>query len=107
MNSCRGGLMRRLNLIWMASLFAVAAAISACTGTAKSDATSKDAAPAKVVDEFREVTIPADTNFTLVLEDAVASAASKVAEPVRVHLIRPVPGDGVVGRPAGPELLAA
>src|SRR5438552_132140 len=101
--------MRRLNLICMTALFAATATISACTGTASSDApaAAKDTAPVKPVDEFREVTIPADTNFTLVLEDSVGSASSNVDDPVRAHLTRPVSVNGVVALPEGTELSGA
>src|SRR5258706_12256204 len=101
--------MRRLNLICFASLFAAASAISACTGAASSDAPAavKDTAPVKPVDEFREVTIPAETNFTLVLEDSVGSASSNVDDPVRAHLTRPVSVDGVVALPEGTEVSGA
>ena len=62
------------------------------------DDTAKPA-PAKA--EFRQVTVPAGTVLPVELRTAVGSATSKVEDPVRGTLKRPVTIDGVEAVPAG------
>jgi hypothetical protein len=106
--------MRRLNLIHIPVILAVSALAAGCQAPAKSDApsadagaSSKDAPSAAPVDEFREVTIPASTTFTVTLDTSVGSATSQVDEPVRAHVTRPVSIDGIVAVPAGSNMSGA
>lgn len=63
--------------------------------TAGSAAAAAPAAPA-----FREVTLPAGTELSLVLDTPVASDTSSVEGAVRAHLAKPLSVDGVVALPA-------
>jgi hypothetical protein len=53
------------------------------------------------------VTIPVGTALPVTLDDGVSSNGSRVDEPVRAHLTRPISVDGVVALPAGTELTGA
>jgi hypothetical protein len=90
-------------------LFMAAIGVAGCQSTASSDApaAAKDTAPARPVDEFREVTVPEGTTLALALDDAVSSATSNVDDPVRAHVTRPVAVDGVVALPEGSEVSGA
>jgi hypothetical protein len=101
--------MRRPNLVYIPAIFAMGLFVGGCQGGANSDApaAAKDAPPARPVEEFRELTIPAATTFTVTLDDSVGSATSRVDEPVRAHVTRPVSVDGVVAVPAGSSLSGA
>jgi hypothetical protein len=103
--------MRRLKLICVPGIFAAATFVAGCQGAANStastgsEAAGKDAlAPAKPVEELRELTIPTGTTFTVALDDSVGSATSRVEDPVRAHVIKPVSLDGVVAVPAGSKV---
>jgi hypothetical protein len=63
------------------------------------------APPPPVTPAFREVTIPAGTTLSLVLDTPVASDTSQVEAAVRAHLARPVLVDGVAALPGGSAVL--
>lgn len=96
-------------LICFVSIPLAALSLTACTGTANSDAPAGAAAstPATPVEQFREVTIPVGTTLPVTLDDGVSSNGSKVDEPVRAHLTRSVTVDGVVALAAGTEVTGA
>jgi hypothetical protein len=100
--------MRRLHLIGI--LLLATFAVTGCQSPANTDAPAATAAetpPAKPVDQFHEVTIPADTALATVLDTSVSSASSRVDDPVRAHLARSVYVDGFVALPAGTEISGA
>ena len=101
--------MRRLHLIGILLLatFAVTGCQSPANSEAPATAAAADTPPAKPVDQFHEVTIPADTALAAVLDTSVSSASSRVDDPVRAHLARPVSVDGFVALPAGTEISGA
>jgi hypothetical protein len=101
--------MRRPNLVYIPAIVAMGLLVGGCQGAAKSDApaAAEDAPPARPVEKFRELTIPAATTFTVTLDDSVGSATSRVDEPVRAHVTRPVSVDGVVAVPGGSSLSGA
>ncbi len=53
---------------------------------------------------FREVTLPAGTELSLVLDTPVASDTSRLEAPVRAHLAKPLSIDGVTALPAGSQV---
>jgi hypothetical protein len=61
--------------------------------------------PADRVPEYREVTLPAGTVLPLELQTAVGSDSSKVEDPVRATLRRPITVEGVKALPAGSVVL--
>ena len=104
--------MRRLLILstaWSASVLVVATVISACS--AGHDASTAGATnvetPSPPVEQFKEVTIPRGTVLAFTLDDSVGSATSRVDEPVRAHLTRPVVLGGAPVVPAGSELTGA
>src|SRR4051812_2777698 len=99
----------RQNLIYISSAMLAALSLAACQSTATSDASkaAEAAASAKPVEEIRELTIPAGTTLSAALDDSVASSTSRVDEPVRAHLTRPVSVDGVIALPEGTSLTGA
>jgi hypothetical protein len=101
--------MLRPKLIYIPAILATVLFVGGCQGAATPDApaTAKDAPPAAPVEEFRELTIPAATTFTVALDDSVGSATSQVDEPVRAHLTKPVSVGGVVALPAGSNVSGA
>jgi hypothetical protein len=101
--------MRRLKLICIPLICLAAVSVGACQSTASSDAPAgaASAAPVQPVVEFREITVPAGTTLNVALDDSVGSATSRVDEPVRAHLTRPVSIDGLVALPEGSELSGA
>jgi hypothetical protein len=105
--------MRRLKLIHILSVCATTLLVAGCGGAPSSEApgAAKDApaaaAPAPPVEEFRELTIPAATTFTVSLDDSVGSATSNVDDPVRAHLTKPVSIGGLVALPAGSNVSGA
>jgi hypothetical protein len=102
--------MRRLKLIHILSVLATTLSV-ACGGqsapNSQAAASAKDAPPAAPAEEFREVTIPAATTFTVALDDSVESATSRVDEPVRAHVTKPVSINGIVAVPAGSNVTGA
>jgi hypothetical protein len=104
--------MRRLKLIHILSVLTTTLLVAGCNGPAPGAeaAAAKGApaeAPAPPVEEFRELTIPASTTFTVTLDDGVGSATSQVDDPVRAHLTKPVSVEGVVAVPAGSSVSGA
>ena len=105
--------MRRLKLIHILSVLATTLLVAGCQGAApnpEAPAGGKDApaaAPAAPIEEFREVTIPTGTTFTVSLDDSVGSATSQVDDPVRAHVTKPLSVGGVVAVPAGSSLSGA
>jgi hypothetical protein len=96
----------RLNLFHISSILATTLLVAGCQGAASSAAPEtapgvKDATPAAPVEEFRELTIPTGTTFTVALDESVGSATSRVDDPVRAHVTRPVSVDGLVALPQG------
>ena len=57
--------------------------------------------PAAVPASIREVTVPAGTPLPVVLDTAVGSATSRIDEPVRAHVTRPIVIRGLMAIPAG------
>jgi hypothetical protein len=85
------------------------AALTACTNTQSSSATSgADQGDSGVTtpsrDSWREVTIPEGTILPVVLDTPVASDTSHVEDPVSAHLAQPFLIDGVEVLPVGSEL---
>jgi hypothetical protein len=101
--------MRRLKLIHILSVLATTLSVAGCQSAPKPDAgaSAADATAAAPVEEFREVTIPAATTFTVTLDDSVGSATSRVDEPVRAHVTKPLSINGVVAVPAGSNVSGA
>jgi len=101
--------MRRLHLICILSVATVA--VIGCQGSANSDAPAASAAAdkpaARPVDEFHEVTIPADTPLAVTLDTSVNSATSRVDDPIRAHISKTVTVDGFAALPAGTEVSGA
>lgn len=56
---------------------------------------------------YREVTIPAGTVLPLRLEDSVSSVTSRVEDPVRASVRRPIVVDGVTAVPEGSTVLGS
>jgi hypothetical protein len=105
--------MRRLlilSIAWSASVLAVATVIGACSG-AGHDAPMADATnvgtQSRLVEQFKEVTIPRGTVLAFALDDSVGSETSRVDERVRGHLTRPVALGGTPVVSAGSELTGA
>ena len=101
--------MRRLKPIHILSVFATTLLVAGCQGAANSNsaAAPNEAPAAAPAEEFRELTIPAATTFTVALDDSVGSATSRVDDPVRAHVTRPVSVDGLVVLPAGTKVSGA
>jgi hypothetical protein len=101
--------MRQLKPIRVLSVLATTLLMVGCQGATHPDAaaTPTDAPAAAPADEFREVTIPASTTITVALDDGVGSATSRVDDPVRAHLTRPVSIDGIVVVPTGSHVSGA
>jgi hypothetical protein len=62
------------------------------------------AAPIEARDAVHEVTIPAGTRLTIVLDNSVGSDTSRVEQPVRAHLSRAVMMDGRTAIPQGAQV---
>jgi len=101
--------MRRLKPIHLLSVFATTLLVAGCQGAAKSNsaAAPNDTPSAVPAEEFRELTIPAATTITVALDDGVGSATSRVDDPVRAHVTRPVSIDGLVAVLMGSNLSGA
>ncbi len=87
--------MRRLTI----AVFAVGLAVAATSGELARATALEPAAPA-----WREVTIPAGTHLSVVLDSAVGSDTSHVEEPVTAHLARPVAIGGTTVLATGTQL---
>ena len=57
--------------------------------------------------EFREVTIPAGTSLSVTLLSTVASNTSKVEEPIKGSIAKPVTISGVTALPVGTQMLGS
>jgi hypothetical protein len=57
--------------------------------------------------QFREVTVPAGTRLSLKLATAVASDTSKIEDPVRATLTKPIVIGGATVVPAGAEVVGS
>lgn len=101
--------MRRLKPIHLLSVFATTLFVAGCQGAANSHsaAAPNDTPSATPAEEFRELTIPAATTITVALDDAVGSETSRVDDPVRAHVMRPVSIDGLVVVPMGSNMTGA
>jgi hypothetical protein len=66
-------------------------------------ASPADAAAARNTgaEAWREITIPAGTALPVVLDTTIGSDISRVEEPVRAHLSKPISVDGVTALPEG------
>jgi hypothetical protein len=66
-------------------------------------ATTPDAGAARstAAERWREITIPAGTTLPVVLDTPVGSDISRIEEPVRAHLSRPISVNGVTVLPEG------
>jgi len=85
-------------------------ATSAAKPTAERPAESPSAAQpaaAAAAPTFREVTIPAGTSLSVKLLTPLASDTSKVEDPVRGTLVKPVIIDGRTAVPAGAEIVGS
>ena len=87
--------MRRVRMIVLAAGFVMAATGAELAGAAAPES----AAPAS-----REVTIPAGTRLSIVLDSGVGSDTSRVEQPVAAHLSRPVAVRGVTVLAQGTQL---
>jgi hypothetical protein len=65
--------------------------LAAATGAARGGA----------ADSWREITIPAGTTLPVVLDTTIGSDISRVEEPVRAHLTKPISVNGVTALPEG------
>ncbi len=101
--------MRRLKPIHILSVFVTTLLVAGCQGAANSHSAAgpNDAPSAAPAEEFRELTIPAATTITVALDDGVGSETSRVDDPVRAHVTRPVSIDGVVVVPMGSNVSGA
>jgi hypothetical protein len=101
--------MRRLKSIHILSVLATTLLLAGCQGTANSSSANapNDTPSATPSEEFRELTIPAATTFTVALDDGVGSATSRVDDPVRAHVTHPVSIDGLVVVPTGSSVSGA
>ena len=57
--------------------------------------------PVRTEPQYAEVTLPAGTTLSLMLDSTLASDVSEVEDPVRAHIARPVMVDGVLAVPQG------
>ena len=57
--------------------------------------------PVSTEPQYAEVTLPAGTTLSLMLDSTLASDVSEVEDPVRAHIARPVMVDGVLAIPQG------
>ena len=87
--------MRRLTI----GVLAVGMAVAATGAELARAAASESAAPA-----WREITIPAGTRLSVVLDSGVGSDTSRVEEPVTAHLSRPVTIGGATVLGTGTQL---
>ncbi len=105
---------RGLTLTFLALLTGVAAACTgaaapgrdnSAAGTPAAGAVSAPAesvaAPAATTGRVRQVTLPAGTALTVVLDTSVGSDISRVEQPVRAHLARSVVVSGTTALPEG------
>ena len=103
--------MRRLltlSAVWTVSVLVAAMSFGACGRTGRDATTAAaDTASARPIERVRDVTIPRGTALTFALDGSVGSATSRVDEPVRAHLTRPVVIDGAPVVPAGSALSGA
>jgi hypothetical protein len=101
--------MRRLKSIHILSIFATTLLMAGCQSAANSNAAGapNDAPATAPAEEFRELTIPAAMTITVALDDGVSSATSRVDDPVRAHVTRPVSIDGLVVVPMGSNVSGA
>ncbi len=58
-------------------------------------------APPRTEPQYAEVTVPAGTTLSLMLDSTLASDVSKVEDPVRARIARPVMVDGMLAIPQG------
>ena len=94
-----------MNRLFATSLLICAiGVVSGCGDSSRDVPTPAPAVAAQPVQEFKEITVPAGTALSLALNEGVGSATSRVDEPVRAHLTRPVSIDGVVVLPADSEV---
>lgn len=93
----------------LASLLVVSSLYAACGGgqTANTPATPPPEPAKPPAPQFREVTLPAGTQFLLDLKSAVGSDSSRVEDPVRAELREAISVDGKSVLPAGTELTGA
>jgi hypothetical protein len=69
--------------------------------TDAANATATGAARGGAAEAWREITIPAGTTLPVVLDTTVGSDISRVEEPVRAHLSKPISVNGVTALPEG------
>jgi hypothetical protein len=74
-------------------------------GTAPGTAGPGSAPAADDVVRYREITVPAGTRLTVALTSSVSSASSRVEDPVRGTLRRPITLNGVTVLPSGTQVL--
>jgi len=61
--------------------------------------------PVRPEPQYAEVTVPAGTMLSLILDSTLASDVSEVEDPVRARLARPVMVDGMLAIPQGSKVL--
>src|SRR4051794_4327634 len=69
----------------------------AATGGASNAGAARGSAAA--ADSWREITIPAGTTLPVVLDTTIGSDISRIEEPVRAHLAKPITVNGVTALP--------
>jgi hypothetical protein len=87
-----------------ANLTSAPAADASSIGTdssARSAAAANGAARGGPADAWREITIPAGTALPVVLDTTIGSDISRVEEPVRAHLAKPISVNGITALPEG------
>ena len=75
------------------------------SGVPAATAGTSDAAPAAHGIEWREVTVPADTNLPIVLETTVGSDISHTEDPVQAHLARAISVHGQTALAEGSRVI--
>src|SRR5262245_57198879 len=71
------------------------------SGRIATSAGDTTAARGGAADAWREITIPAGTALPVVLDTTIGSDISRVEEPVRAHLSKPITVNGVTALPQG------
>ena len=84
-----------------------APAAAAPAAAAPAAAASAQAKPAAPVATFREVTIPAGTSLSVTVLSSLASDKSKVEDPVKGSLAKPVLVSGMTALPEGTQITGA
>ena len=94
--------MRQHTLLWVAAvgLLALGATVGLIEGRRGVPVAGAPGVDQSLpANDLRDVTIPAGTTLTVSLDNSIGSATSRVEDPVRAHLTRPVMVDNAVALP--------